>query len=226
MAKSNRHYDKPLVPEYMTRLTIDKLPFDTAYYVNPGEQDDFGPPKLFVTQDRQLKMACAQPISPEDTEPNTPLGLVGVMRVMVYSGEGDDKDVHEAYIADLRFIDFHGLINTDETAEGVDERIRDEALTYLNNSIAFHGFIAPEYDPDSDDDIPKAVYYGPGNLRDHLKALKKQGNRAMKAFVRVNEVKEANIGKSEPALEETTSPEEKVGSKALDCAVVFIEPRY
>lgn len=104
-----KHHPGALVPEYLTSLTIEKIPVDTPYYVNPGDPtDDNSTSALFVTDDKQLRMSRSEIIDPESDYTGTPIGMVGIMKTLVTD---EQLGLREVYIADLRFIDNNAILD-------------------------------------------------------------------------------------------------------------------
>jgi hypothetical protein len=181
--KGPKHYDRALVPEHLTKQTIEMLPFDRAYYISPGEQDDYEPPTIFVTPDRKLVMSKSSAIDMDDDIPASPIGLVGVMHV-TYTDPAS-QTLRDAYVADLRFIGDNALVDIDPGSCDVDTQ--EEYMSYVNmlaDAIEFDAFIAPEPFADVNDDgsIP-GVYYGNPILHPELKKLRKRGNKLMRRFM-------------------------------------------
>lgn len=211
-------YEQALVPEHLTKLTIEKLPFEKPFYVTPGERDDYEAPSVFVTADRRLMMARSAAIDMDAAYPASPLGLIGVMRVPLI---GADNNVREAYVADLRFLEDHQLVDTDDMQAGVVDQ--EEYMAWaeaIANSVQFEAFIAPEAGEDIDDGAPSGTFYGNPELYDFLKKLRKRGNKRMKKFMQ----REA---KADPKLA-TALPVKPAAKadKSADLTPVFLPPKH
>jgi len=171
--KGPKHYDRALVPEHLTKQTIELLPFDQAYYISPGERDDYEPPAIFVTPERKLVMSRSHDIDVDDAYPESPIGLVGVMHVTYVDPES--QALRDAYIADLRFISDNALVDVDPG--NCDAENQEEYMGYLdmlNDTIEFDAFIAPELfeEPKKGKVTIPGVFYGNPVLHPELKDRK------------------------------------------------------
>lgn len=183
MKELDRHYPRPLVPEHLTKLTIEKLPLSEVFFISPGERDDYQAPAIFVTAERELVMAKSYAIDADDAYPSNPLGLIGVMRIPIIDERSNS--IRDAFVADLRFIDNHQLVDAEDTAlENVDQEQFMAWVSSIEDSVVFEGFIAPEPDEDMDRDIPKGIFYGATELHPFLKQLRKRSNRVMKKYIK------------------------------------------
>lgn len=183
MKRQIDEYPKPLVPEHLTKLTIEKLPFEEPFFIPPGDRDDYEDGAIFVTEDRILRMSKSFAVSPEAAHPVSPVGLVGVMRIPRFDAES--QTVSEVFIADLRFIEDHQLVDAGGIA--LDASDQEEFMAWvdtINDSVSFAAFIAPEHGSEIDDDVPKGTLYGDPSLYPHLKKLRKGGDEAMKKFLK------------------------------------------
>lgn len=218
-----QHYEQALVPEHLTKLTIEKLPFEKAFYVTPGERDDYEAPAIFVTADRRLSMSRSAVIDMDDAYPASPLGLVGVMRVPLI---GSESGVREAYIADLRFIEDHQLVDTDDL--GVNLADQEEYMSWIaamEDSIQFEAFIAPERGAEFDESIPSGVFYGNPELHELLKKLRRRGNKRMKKFMQREYKADTKLqGTQTVKPAGNGNPNDKPTKKSQDLSVVFSPP--
>lgn len=197
MKQPRDSYLQAFVPDHLTKLTIDKLPYDTPYCVSPGERDDYEPTALFVDQDRELRMSRSFAIDASDDSPRglELLGLVGVMRSAVIDPKAKAKDknsVRDVYVADLRFIEAHTLVDSDESSASIADQ--EEYMHYVNeleNSIKFDGFIAAEQELMENDEIPRGDFYGSEAVHPMLDILAKRSKKLAKHALRQLKVENA-----------------------------------
>lgn len=214
---SDLPYSQALVPEHLVKLSIEKLPLEEAYYITPGERDDDRDPAIFVTPDRRLKMARSYAIDMDHAHPANPIGLVGVMHVAALNP--DTLTIQEAYIADLRFIENHQLVDTDElTGSLLDQEEYVAWLAAIEDSVEFAGFIAPEAEFEIDEDIPKGVFYGNPSLYPFLKKLRKRSNKIMKKFMEREAKPDMTV---ESSTVDEQKPINKKGKESSDLSVEF-----
>lgn len=184
-----------VVPEHLTKLTIEKLPYDKAYYVSPGEHDDYEPPAIFVDPSRRLKMSKSHAIDTDHDKPTTPLGLVGVMRTYIIS-DSLHQPIRDVYVADLRFVEDHQLVDTDEITSGLLEQ--EEYMHWvaeLEHTIEFSAFIAPEKGSEyTRKKIPPGTMYGNEELYGVLESLRERSDKIMKKFMK-KEARQKKIAK-------------------------------
>lgn len=201
MQKPIDQYPQPLVPEHLTSLTIEKLPLEVPYYVSPGEQDEFEELVLFVTDDRHLKMSKSHALKPSDASPSSPVGLVPVMRVPVIDAER--QTVSEAYVADLRFIENHQLVDTKGVLAGMDDQEEFMAwLATIEDSVDFAAFIALEDDDEISKNIPSGAFYGDPGLYPFLEQLRKKSDGTMKKVLK-RQAKNEDVVKSKEKQKNT-----------------------
>jgi len=201
------HYEQALVPEHLTRLTIENLPLDEAFYISPGERDDYEPPAVFVSPDRHLKMRCDYAIDPDDDSPVSPIGLVGAMRVVLI--DSDKNTIKDHYIADLRFLEYHSLVDADEMQGSIlDQEAYMLFVEALEESVQFDAFIAldEDYEFDVDEKIPGGAFYGTPDLHPYLKLLRKRSNKLMKMFL--EHQAKSTVETKEVAAEKAAEPEQ------------------
>lgn len=189
-------YPRARVPEHLTSLSIEKLPLDTPFYLSPGEKDDYEPPIVFVDAERQLKVSKSADIDIDHEFPASPIGLVGVMKTIAIDSVA--LTFREVYVADLRFIGDHQLMDAGEGQMDVDDQ-EDYMhwLALMNDSIVIDGFIAPELGAEIDKDVPRGTLYGDEELHDSLKFLRKKGNKIMKRFMKREATAVKNLPKPE-----------------------------
>lgn len=192
----NDPYPRAIVPEHLTSLSIENLPFETPFYLSPGEKDDYEPPVVFVDAERQLKVSKSAEIDIDHKFPESPIGLIGVMKTILIDSSA--QTIKEVYIADLRFIGDHQLMDGEEGQIDTDDQ--EEHLHWvalMNDSIVIDGFIASELEDEIDEDIPKGTLYGDEQLHDSLRFLRKKGNKIMKKFMKRQAAVAANLPKPE-----------------------------
>ena len=216
MKQPRDSYLQAFVPDHLTKLTIDKLPYDTPYYVSPGERDDYEPTALFVDQDRELRMSRSFAIDASDDSPRglELLGLVGVMRSAVIDPKAKAKDknsVRDVYVADLRFIEAHTLVDSDESSASIADQ--EEYMHYVNeleNSIKFDGFIAAEQELMENDDIPRGDFYGSESVHPMLDILAKRSKKLAKhALRRLSAEDTKEVGKSDTKSEKEKTKQDQ-----------------
>lgn len=182
MKKPRDTYPSARVPEHLTRLTVEKLPFDSPCYILPGELDDFEPPSIFVTPDRKLKISSGCEIPPAGTYPANPIGLIGIMRTFII--DPNTRQIREVLIADLRFIEPHQLVDFDDilsSLQGQDQEEFMHAAAWVDKALFIDGFIAAE--PEDDSDIPTGSLYGDELLYEPLLRLGSQSDTLMQSFL-------------------------------------------
>lgn len=195
----------PFVPEYLSKLTIDKLPIEKAYYIDVDDNAPYDPPAVFVTPERRLHMSRSYSIDPEANTPASPLGRMGVMHITPV----DPKTgiLHDTYIADLRFLEPHQLADlNDDLRSAADPEERLAVLSILEDSVAFEGFIAPESGSNIDKAIPEGTFYGAPVLHPFLEQLQKRGTKIMKKHIKLETTPKKQRSGSKP--------DGKKGSKA------------
>lgn len=206
-------YDKALVPEHLTKQTIEALPFDKAFYLNPGERDDYEAPNVFVTPDRKLAVSKSYSFDMDDAYPHVPLELVGIMHVAVF--DEDKQTIRDAYIADLRFLADHSLVDVDPAAAEVsDQETYMNMVNYLDNVVTIDAFIAPEPGEEIEDSKVPGTFYGDPSLYPHLKKLRKQGNKIMKRFMEREATQAAKASGATPATTEKPPATDKTKKPA------------
>jgi len=173
-------YPQALVPTHLTKLTVDKLPFDEPFYTAPGKEDDpEEPPAIFVGPDRSLKMSKYHSIDPDNRHLVSPLGMVGIMRTCVIT----PSSVKDAFVADLRFIDDYQLADLGEAINDCDDQEEYmDMVAYLGNSVTFEAFIAPEQITETDDDMPRDAFYGDQELYGATATLQEYGNELLEQY--------------------------------------------
>ncbi len=216
------HYQRALVPEHLTKLTIEKLGLGEVYYVSPGERDGYEPCPIFVSQDRELKMMKSHAIDLDDRNPTSPIGLIGIMHIAPMDPQ--TGRIRDMYIADLRFIESHQLTDTEDLNNGlVDQEEFMEMVAMQEESIRFDGFIAPELGKDMERDIPKGIFYGDPSLHPFLKKLRKKGTRLMRQFIEQQD-KPQPKGKDsseEEAVDGADKPKDTPAEPQTDASVKF-----
>ncbi len=217
MKKPIHSYDKALVPEHLTKQTIESLPFEKAYYINPGERDDFEAPNVFVTPDRQLAVSKSYSFDMDDVYPHVPLELVGLMHVAVVDTER--QTVKDVYLADLRFLAENSLVDIDPSGSDVDDQESYMSMVnYLDNIVTIDAFIAPEPGDEIEDGVVPGTFYGDPALYPHLKKLRKRGNKLMKQFMEreaAQAAKRAESAATTPTLEKPQASGDKTKKPAF-----------
>lgn len=183
MESQNNNYEQAFVPEHLTALTIDILPLDEVYYIEPDDRDTYETtPGIFVADNRNLKMSRDYSIDMDDGACEVPVGRVAIMRVALIDPEA--LTVRDAFIADLRFIENHQLTDMARLMSGSSNQEESMYLAdVIGNSVAFNGFIAPEADFEIDQDIPEGTLYGPESLHPHLEFLRGRTNEVMERYL-------------------------------------------
>lgn len=175
-------YNRALVPEHLTKQTIESIPLEKPYYIAPGERDDFDAPTIFVGPDRQLMMARGYAIDMDDAHPYSPLELVGVMHVVVI--KDGTSTAHDAYVADLRFIEDNSLVDLDQSDNAtMDQEEYMRLVSDIEESITFDAFIAPEKGGTIKKTGVPSCYYGDPSLYSYLDVLKKRGDKLIKRYL-------------------------------------------
>lgn len=176
------HYERALVPEFLTRQTIETIPLDEPYYISPGERDDHTEAAVFMLPDRSLVMPRSYCIDMDDKDPGYIAGKVGVMRIALI--DNLRGEVRTAYVADLRFIEDNALVDKDtnakiiETPDGIMNTVHDALDT-----VTFEAFIASEQGADLEDGLLPATYYGNPVFYPHLDVLREQSDLFFARFL-------------------------------------------
>lgn len=210
----NDQFPKAKIPDHLTRLSIEKLPLDTAFYISPGEEEDYEPPVMFVDDERNLRISNRAAIDIDDQTPTITAGLVGIMKTIVTDPE--TKIFREVLIADLRFIEDHQLISNQDTKPGEgDQEAYSNWLDHMNDTVIVDAFIAPELGVEPDSLTPKGVFYGSQDMHDSLKFLRKNANKIVKKSTgRKSKSPTAN---QDPTKEQLTNKQ----ATPADLSVVF-----
>lgn len=206
---SKEPYPRALVPEHLTSLSIEKLPLDTPFFLSPDDYNDDELPVFFVDAERRLRISKSAEIDPDDEFPASPFGLVGIMKTIAI--DPLTQTFREVYVADLRFIEDHQLMDGGQDEIDMDDQ--EEYMhwqSFLNNCIVVDGFIAPEKGAEIDKDVPRGTLYGDEKLHDSLKFLRKKGNKIMKKFVKRQVVGVANPPK--PGSKDDGKKQEATGA--------------
>ncbi len=224
MKRPEYHYDQPLVPDHLTKLTVENLPVEKAFYISPGERDSYNDDTaIFVAPDRRLMMSKTYDIDPDDAHGSSPIGRVGISRVWLMNSE--TMTPRQVIIADLRFLEDHQLVDSDEMKEEmIDQEGFMGALAALEDSVQIDAFIAAEAGEDFDEkNIPKGTFYGNPELYPHLKKLRKRGNKIMKQVLKIEAERGPNAESAEeqPSTEETVPTEQKPTDQTTDLSVKF-----
>ncbi len=181
---NGEHYDRALVPEHLTGLTIENLPLDEAFFIFPEGDNGYSPPTVFVGANRELVINRDYDIDMDTKKPGTPVGRVGVMRTMVI--HPDTNEVTEHIIADLRFVEWHSLTHVDNGPQDISDQESFMALVDLvAQGLVVDAFIAPDKDfnYEKDKKIPKGTFFGPSELYPNLDKLQERGSKLMKKFL-------------------------------------------
>lgn len=186
MKRHDIPFENPFVPDYMSQLTIETLPLDTAYYIDPGDKDDYEPPAIFIGEARRLVMSRQVTIDDEDRNPPSPLELIGVMRTVYVDPEHGPKT---AYVADTRFMQPYSLSDFDRLSmSGSDQEEFMAWAEHLRDVIHFSGFLAlqPKAHIKRNGTMPPAEIYGSPALYPALDQLRKKGDRRIKAYMKLH----------------------------------------
>jgi hypothetical protein len=217
-------YEQAIVPEHLTKMTIENLPLDEAFYISPGERDDYEPPAVFVGPDRKLMISRSHAIDMDENSPGNPLERVGIMRVALINTI--TESLGEYCIADLRFIEWYSLIDTDELSQGVaDQEDYMSFVDMVRDAVQVDAFIALDDDEiNVDKKMPDGTFYGPSELHDSLKQLQKRSNKIMKRFMRqrVRIIPKDSVNTTKPG-DKTANPEQPK-KPAQDLSVKFSPP--
>lgn len=175
-------FPQAIVPEHLSKLTIEKLPLDRIYYVAPGERDDYESPVIFQSPDKRLLMSKSHAIDMADEYPASPVSMVGIMRTYIIDETTDS--VREHYVADLRFIGDYDLVDTENIAADSDQEEYMAWMSQIENSITFSAFIAAEQHTEvQENGKVRGAFYGNPQLYDVLEKMNKRGNKLMKKFL-------------------------------------------
>ncbi len=181
---NGEHYERAIVPEHFTGLTIENLPLDEAFYIFPGEHDTFDPPTVFVGQNRELLINSECDIDQSTKKPGMPVGRVGVMRTLFINGLTSEFTEH--VIADLRFVEWHSLMHVDSMSQDMSDQESFMALAALiANCVTVDAFIAPDKDFNygKGKKIPGGTFYGSKELYPNLEVLQERSDKLMKKFL-------------------------------------------
>lgn len=176
------HHDRALVPEHLTKQTIETAEFDVPFYIEPGDEDDYDGPKVFVTPDRRLVMSRTETLARADAYPQEPLGKIAVMRVALLNTES--LAARDAFVADLRFMEDGGLISVEpQELDGENQGEYMRMAHILDDTITFDAFIAAEGEFDITDPNVPGAFYGNKELYPFLRSLRKRGNEVLARYI-------------------------------------------
>lgn len=184
MKRQDVPYENPFVPEYMSQLTIETLPLDTPYYIDPGDKDSYEPPAIFITEQRRLAMSRQFVVDDEDRRPGSPLELVGVMRTAYVDPSSGPVT---AYVADMRFMTPYSLSDFDKLSlTSTDQEEFMAWAEHLKDVIHFGGFLAlqPKANIKRNGTMPGAEVYGSPVLYPALDKLRQKGDKLIKGFMK------------------------------------------
>jgi len=226
MKRPRETYPLAIVPEHLSKLTVEKLPLDHIYYIAPGESDDYKDPAIFESPSKSLLMSKSHAIDMADEFPASPIGSVGVMKTFLI--DPDTKTVRDYYVADLRFVGDHDLIDTDNLAAELDQEEHMAWLSSIENTIMFSAFIAADQQAKTEENgRVHGAFYGNPKLYDALDKLDKRGNKLMKKFLQRQKASEklAQAARMVKPIEssKTKQPVVKTEEKK-DLSVQFIQP--
>ena len=183
MKRPDVPFENPFVPDYLTELTIENLPLDVPYYIEPGSREDYEAPAVFVTGERRLAMSKQFIIDDEDRHPHSPLELVGVMRTIYYDEQNGPTT---AYVADTRFLPPYSLSDFDQLQFSGDNQEEFMAWSeHIKNVVHFAGFLSlhPKAEIKRSGAMPAAEVYGHAGMYPALDRLRKVGDKSIKRFM-------------------------------------------
>lgn len=205
MSRSRDHYPKALVPQHITPTYVRNLEVDTpAYLEADSTSDDFYiRPNVFVTPDRELRLRLSAEITQEDREPYSPLGRVGIMRVVLMDGES--LSLRQGIVADLRYVNDTLDETIDEAPD--DQEELNEWLDARADSVAVDAFIA------NDRDAYNGAYYGAPEFYPSLDALRKRGSSIFRSYKQQERARAKQKRAEEAAKQTQTTDKSKVVSQ-------------
>lgn len=216
MKRPDTFFENPFAPDHLSQLTIETLPLDTVYYVDPGDKDDYEPPAIFINNDRRLAMSRNVTIDEDDRFPASPLELVGVMRTFYVDAV---RGPVTSYVADTRFLQPYSLSDFERTSmAGMDQEEFMGWAEHMKDVIHFAGFLAlgPKAEVSRRGNMPPAEIYGDPVLYPALARLRKAGDKRIKRFVQEQSTQEAvkpvtatQAATATPATPETEKATEK-----------------
>jgi hypothetical protein len=175
-------YPKALIPDFLREKMVKTMPIETPYYINPDNEDDdfFSDPPFCVTADGVLNCRRSAPLDRTTAEPHSILGRIGIMKVVI----NKDEILHEAFIADLRFIRPGVLVTIDEAIPDDQEEFNDWVSTRAD-LVAIEAFIAP-----SDTHPEGATFSGDERYYDALQLLREQSDTVFNHTEKQNKKKQ------------------------------------
>ena len=173
-------YPKALVPEFLTELSIEKLPLETPLYIHIDELDEYDV-GLFVDSESRLRISKDCQLPPASEETDSPIGKIGIMKTHVIDSEA--RSLRCAYVADLRFIDNHRLSTMPHNSPDMEEEYMD-IIDELNDSIAFDAFVTKNLERRDRRGEPMAAFYGDESFHEALSTLGDQGDRLMNRYLK------------------------------------------
>lgn len=126
-------------------------------------------------------MSKSHAIADYTSKPANTLGLVGVMKT--FYADPATGQLSEKYIADLRYVGSHQLVDSSSTAPDItDQESYMNYVAWLADSIAFDGFVATDSSEGGVNSIPAGSFYGDAALHDALAALCSSGDKIMEDY--------------------------------------------
>lgn len=178
------HHDRALVPGHLTAQTIETAEFDVPFYIEPGDDEDYDGPVIFVSPDDELLMAKEEKIDRADAYPGELMGKVAIMRIALMDTK--NYTIRDAYIADLRFLGDGQLSKASPgQIDGESQGEFMQMADLLADTVRFDAFIAAEPEAEFDIDEPNVAgaFYGNPELYPALRRLRKAGNEALARFM-------------------------------------------
>lgn len=186
------HYQNAYVPEQVTASSVKDLAMETPVYIpSQIEMDDFAiRPTAFVTPERRLRLRLSMEITNEERQPDSLLGRIGIMRVLLIGGV---NKLREALVADLRYLDDPLDVIEDEVPD--DQEEMNDYFATQKDSAPVEAFITRENNEQT------TAYYGPESLYSSLHRLEVHGNKLEAAIEQQRLMKQQKQAKKSSLIE-------------------------
>lgn len=212
--KDRKTFPQAIVPDYLQKLEVDRLPVQTPYYIELESDDPWKQIDVSVVVDRKsgnLFVDGTREVDVDDAKAS-PLGRIGLMRIMTI----DDQTMDFPLIADLRYTDNDGL---DAVADLQDAPTDQEEFNHWQefqaNLRQVSAFIAPLPGAKSSKKTGRIepAFFGPEEYHEMLDVLSTRSDaliaKSMKKARKAREAREATkvTAAEQPAQKQPAKPE-------------------
>lgn len=211
--KDRKSFPQAIVPDYLQKLEVDRLPVQTPYYIELESDDPWKQIDISVVVDRKsgsLYVDGTREVDEADTSV-TPLGRIGLMRIMTI----DDETMDFPLIADLRYTDNDGIDSVPDMLDApTDQEEFNHWQEFQANLRQVSAFIAPLPGAKSSkkDGRIEPVFFGPEEYHDMLDVLSTRSDaliaKSMKKARKARKAREATKAATaeQPAQKQPEKP--------------------